>query len=458
MYANSLRRLLLKKLLWPLIVILLLGSAFAYFFALDAAMNAHDLGLLDNALDLSKQIEVHQGEMVISLPPAAQQMLQANNEDRVVYAAWDDMGSLFAGSPKLLRLGTFSADENHVFRDIVLDGEQNRAVILRGNSAGRTYYIAVSQTTRGRGHLTDSIFVGILIPEALLALVSIAVIILGVRQGLSPVELLRDEITSRSSTDLRPIDEMPAPAELVPIIHGINELLGNLATSFASHRRFIADAAHQLRTPLASLSSQIEVGMEEPPVDVKELLRQLLLTTKRTTHLANQLLSLARLEHTEQSMHEIVSVELDQIISDATADFVTPAARKPVELEFDVHPCRMQGSPLMLRELVANLLDNAIRYTPPHGRVIVGLQLYRQALLLTVEDNGPGVAAAELDKLGIPFYRLTSSQPDGCGLGLAIVKEIARLHNADVMFSSGRGGLGLRVAIKFHNIPASNAR
>jgi two-component system sensor histidine kinase TctE len=453
-HTSSLRRQLLKWLLWPLVCILLIGSVIAYLFALDAAVNAYDLGLLDNALDLSKQVEMHAGELFINLPPAAQQMLQANNEDRVSYAAWDEGGRLFSGTPKLLAYGVLPDNVNHLFRDVEVDGEKNREVLLRSKFGGRSLYIAVSETIHGRKHLADGILVSILVPEILLALVSIAAIVLGVQRGLSPVQHLRDEILSRSPTDLRPIKESPAPTELAPIIHGINELLADLATAFASHRRFIADAAHQLRTPLAALSSQIEVGLEAPPADVKGLLRQLLATTQRTTHLANQLLSLARLEHTEQSRYEIATVELQQIFLEASADIVALAARKGVELDFNLRPCSIQGSPLMLRELLANLLDNAVRYTPTGGRVAVSLQADAQNILLYVEDNGPGVANSDLVKLGNPFYRPSSSQSDGCGLGLAIVREIARLHGADVAFGQGAEGRGLRVSVRFP-VPAS---
>lgn len=449
MPSISLRRRLLKWLLWPLAFILLMGSVIAYLFALDAATNVYDLGLLDNALDLSKQVEMQGGGLTIDLPLVAQQMLQANNEDRVSYAAWDDGGRLFSGTAKLLSDGALPEKVNHLFRDVTVDGEQNREVLMRGKFAGRDFYIAVAQTMHGRGHLADGILASILVPEVLLALVSVAAILLGVQRGLSPVQLLRDEIARRSPADLRPIKESPAPSELAPIIHGINDLLSNLAAAFASHRRFIADAAHQLRTPLASLSSQIEVGLENPPADVKVLLRQLLATTQRTTHLANQLLSLARLEHTEQSMHEAVEVDLGQVFLDASADIVTLAARKGVELDFDLQPCRMQGSPLMLRELLANLLDNAVRYTPAGGRVAVNLKSGDQAVILSIADDGPGVAEDELLKLGTPFYRLSSGHPEGCGLGLAIVREIARLHGADIGFERAEGGHGLKVSVRF---------
>jgi two-component system sensor histidine kinase TctE len=450
MHSDSLRRQLLKRLLWPLVIILLSGSVFAYFFALRSAVNAYDFGLLNDALDISKQIEINQGRMTINLPTAARQMLQTNNEDRVSFAAWDQSGQLFSGDAKLLMADILFPDENYLFQDVVLDGTKHRAILLRGKAGGQVFYIAVAQTVHGRDHLIGGIFAGILIPEALLALVSIAVILLGVRRGLSPVEQLRDEIASRSSNDLSPIKEDSAPAELTPIIHGINELLGNLAAAFASHRRFIADAAHQLRTPLAALSSQIEVALEVPPADEIKLLRKLLVTTQRTTHLANQLLSLARLEHTEQFMYEVATVELQNVLMETASDFVTLAARKGVELDFALQPCRIKGSALMLRELIANLLDNAVRYTPAGGRVHVGIQTDEQHVQLSIEDSGPGVAEEELPRLGTPFYRLTSDQTDGCGLGLAIVREIARLHGAEIFFVRVEAGSGLRVNISFY--------
>lgn len=449
MIVDSLRHRLLKLLLWPLIPILLVGAVFAYLFALHAAMNAYDLGLLNDALDLSKQVKIQEGKLTLHLPLAAQQMLQENNEDKESYAAWDGSGILFSGTGRLEQLEVFRAHEHRLFHDIVLDGAENRAVILRRQLDGRTFYIAVSQTIRGRSQLMGRIFAGILIPEALLALVSIAVIFWGVRRGLSPVEALRDEIANRTSNDLRPIEETLTSAELSPIVHGINVLLGNLATAFASHRRFIADASHQLRTPLASLCGQIEVGLEDTPKDIKKFLRQLLETTQRTTHLSNQLLSLAKLEHTEHAMYEITTVGFQRIFRETMPDFVSLAARSEVELNFDLQPLDIRGSPLMLRELLSNLLDNAVRHTPAGGRVEVHLQRDGENIWLTVENSGPEIPEDELMKLGTPFHRLSSSQSDGCGLGLAIVREIARLHGADVFFHRGIGGGGLQVRIKF---------
>ena len=449
MSPDSLRLQLLRRLLLPLSIILLSGSIFAYFFALNSAVNAYDLGLMNDALDISKQVEVKGGHLTLNLPPAARQMLLSNNLDRVSYAAWEEGGDVFSGNPKLLLQSIQLPDENHYFQDMELNGETHRAILLKGKIEGRLFYIVVAQTVHGRDHLAGGIVVSILIPEVMLAFVTIAVILLGVRSGLTPVERLRDEISLRSSNDLRPIQENAAPAELAPIIHGINELLLNLSTSFASHRRFIADAAHQLRTPLAGLSSQIEVALATPPADQQTLLKQLLTTTQRTAHLANQLLSLARLEHTEQLMFETGNVDMPLIMSDCAADFVTLGARKNVELEFDLQACRLTGSALMLRELMANLLDNAVRYTPEGGRVKISIKAVKDQCVLSVEDSGPGVAESELAGLGTPFHRLSSTQAEGCGLGLAIVREISRLHGAELRFARVATGNGLQASVIF---------
>jgi two-component system, OmpR family, sensor histidine kinase TctE len=442
----------LKLLLPPLVLILLAGAVFAYRFALHAAMDAYDLGLLNEAMDLSNQIEMKSDRLAINLPLVAKQMLKQNNEDRESYAAWDGSGRLFAGSPKLLKLRGIRADKDNLFYTLDLDGRENRAIVFTGQFKGNPYFIAVSQTTRGRERLAESIFAGTLIPEALLAFMSIGIILWGVRIGLRPVNVLRDEIVKRTSNDLRPIEKSTALTELLPIIHGVNELLENLAASFASHRRFIADAAHQLRTPLASLSGQIEVALTTPPENMEDFLRQLLATAQRTTHLSNQLLSLARLEHTEQSMHEQTNVDLQQVFLDAAADFVTLAARKGIEIEFELKPIAVRGSPLMLRELLVNLLDNAVNYTPAEGRILVRLDADGSNVALSVENSGPPIPDRELRNLGTPFYRLPSAQPGGCGLGLAIVREIARLHSATATFGHGIDGGGLRTEMRFHAV------
>jgi two-component system sensor histidine kinase TctE len=376
-------------------------------------------------------------------------MLMTNNNDQVAYAAWDEFGHLVAGDARLLQLVESQSEESHLFRNVVLDGHDGRIVVLRNYIQGYLIYIAVFQTSLGSNRLSRDTLIGMMLPETMLMLVAMAVILFGVRQGLQPVESLRDEIISRSPIDLKPIQEAPAPEELRPIIHGINVLLENLSVAFASHRRFIADASHQLRTPLAALSSQIEVAMEQPPADSRAFLGQLLVTTQRTAHLANQLLSLARLEHTEESFCEKTQIDLRQIVIEAATPYLARADRKGVTLEFSLEPSLILGNALLLNELVTNLVDNALRYTPPGGQIFLSTQVECTHCVLILRDSGPGVPAHELDKLGIPFHRLHTSISDGCGLGLAIVREIARIHGVEVCFSGTSNSTGLQVSCRF---------
>ncbi len=449
----SLYQIFLRWLLLPLIVVLLVGSLMAYQFSLHAAMKVLDLGLYDNALDLSKQIQMSPRGLAINLPPAALQMLQENNDDQVIYAAWDHRGHVFSGNARLWRAQSSSAPGRPVFEDLNLDGETLRAVYTQGIIGDQRYSIAVAQTLHGRNRLSDGLFANIVMPEALLLLATIVIILLGIRRVLVPVYHLRYDIGQRSANDLRPLEERTAPTELRPIIHGINELLQDLALSFASHRRFIADAAHQLRTPLASLSSQLEVALEQPPPDIRPLFMGILATTRRTTHLANQLLSLARLEHTEQSMMECALVDLQQICREVAVDFVARAEQQQVELIFELTPLSVFGSPLMLRELLGNLLDNALRYTPEKGQVMIRLSgpTREHAGQLIIQDDGPGVPEAELSKLSIPFHRVPGDQTPGCGLGLAIVQEIVRLHAGQLRFNGPESVAGLRVEVTFYS-------
>lgn len=450
--SDSLRRVLLRRLLWPLISILLLGIAFSYALAQHAAVNAYDSGLLDDARDLAHQIEFHDEQFALELPAAAAEMLAVNNEDRVIYAIWGNNGKQIAGDKSLFGLVQMPAAKEYEFQDVALSGRLYRSVVLRYMHHGVQLFVVVAQTVKGRTYLLREIFFSMLLLGGVLVIASIAVVFSGVRTGLQPVESLRHDIARRSPNDLQPLSDAAAPIELRPIIQGINELLEKLAASFASYRRFIADAAHQLRTPLAALGSQLEVNLVQPPADVSALLKQLLTTTQRTSHLANQLLSLARLEHSDGSEIGGNPVNLLDLVQETAADFISRAARKLVEFEFSIEPLSVLGNSLLLRELISNLLDNAVRYAPENSSIKVSVRRREGFVEFAVADTGPGVPEAELQKLGTPFYRLPTSLSDGCGLGLAIVREIALIHRGSVVFENSDAGSGLRVLVRFPGI------
>ena len=233
-----------------------------------------------------------------------------------------------------------------------------------------------------------------------------------------------------------------------PIVENINALLERLGQSLHAHRHFIADAAHQLRTPLATLNAQLEVALKIPPHDAHATFEQLLETAQRASHLANQLLSLARLEYTEQIPPTAEILSLDDILSAVLPHCVIAAEAKAIELNFDIKPSRILGNRILLEELISNLLDNAIRYVQSGGQVTMFSNESDGALHITLLDNGPGMAPENIGKLGTPFFRVDTGNQNGCGLGLAIAREIVRLHKGSLQFSRASEAGGLRIDIE----------
>jgi two-component system sensor histidine kinase TctE len=283
----------------------------------------------------------------------------------------------------------------------------------------------------------------------LLVAAALAAIWFGVRRGLAPAEHLRGEILRRSPHDLRPIEESSAPAELQPILHAINELLTRLDAALGGQRQFIADAAHQLRTPLAVLRARIELAQGKANASYRETFDELLTATERTTRLANQLLSLARAEHIHVSEETGNTVDLKQLVTDIAGDWVVRAADCGTELEFDLQPIAVRGNAFLIQEMLGNLLDNAIRYTPAGGTITIRTRVDKSAATLEIQDTGPGIPADQRDMVRKRFYRLAGTRTEGCGLGLAIVDEIARAHGAQLHLSAPLQGCGLIAAVAF---------
>ncbi|HEX8961779.1 MAG TPA: sensor histidine kinase N-terminal domain-containing protein [Rhodocyclaceae bacterium] len=446
---SSLRRSLLQWLLWPLVPILLCGAFFAFQQAWRASQDTFDLTLLDSALDLARVVGVEKGKPVLDLPLVARQMLVTHGvEDRIVFAVRSSNGALVAGERDLPIQTEPSGGIRQQYYDVRVEGAPARAIGLRADLKGGLGYvdIAVAQTLKARDRIFYNILVGLLIPEVLLVVASLAVVWFGVQRGLAPAERLRSEIVSRSPQDLHPIEESPAPAELRPIVHAINGLLARLDAALGSQRQFIANAAHQLRTPLAVLRARIELAQGKHGAVPPEVLDELLGATERTTRLANQLLSLARAEHIHTTGETGEMVDLKQLLTELAGDWVMRAAQRDIEPVFELEPVAVRGNAFLIREMLANVLDNAIRYTPAGGMVTVRV---KSGGVIEVEDNGPGIPAEARDKVRERFYRLPGAAAGGCGLGLAIVDEIAAAHGAALTFSDPPQGHGLVVAVRF---------
>jgi two-component system, OmpR family, sensor histidine kinase TctE len=262
---------------------------------------------------------------------------------------------------------------------------------------------------------------------------------------------VREAIASRSQWNLLPVFEVDAPVEIRPLIDAIDDLLKRLNEDIEAQRRFVANAAHQLRTPLAGLKTQTELAMRQKDLtDLQHILKQVHRSADNVTRLVNQLLSLARLEPTNAQGNYIGSVDLNAVAKEATTDLVPYALNKKIDLGVEEanRKAIVKGDADSIRELLANLIDNAIRYTQPEGKVTVKV-ICDGDIRLLVEDDGPGIPLAERDKVFERFYRVLGNNVSGSGLGLSIVKEIAQAHRAEVSLTSGTEGKGTVAAVHF---------
>lgn len=285
----------------------------------------------------------------------------------------------------------------------------------------------------------------------LLALPILAVLLLlAIRQGLSPLRALAADLAGREPGRLDEVPEQGMPSELRPPVRAMNRLFGRIRMAMDMERRFTSDAAHELRTPLAAMRAQLQVAERTPEPDERQAaIAKALRGTDRMAHLVAQLLALARLE-TESATDPAGTVDLSVLLRASVDEFAALAAAKGIQLQADIQPgLEVEGNGELLRALLRNLLDNALRYVPEAGKVQVCLAREADRLQLTVADNGPGVAMADRDKLGLRFHRFAPQTSEGVGLGLSVVGRIAELHGAELAFGAGIEGKGLGVRVSF---------
>ncbi|HYK14142.1 MAG TPA: ATP-binding protein, partial [Burkholderiales bacterium] len=326
---------------------------------------------------------------------------------------------------------------------------------IGGANSASPALVLVAETLNKRRTLANEVLLGMLLPEFLLIALVGALVWFGIERGLRPLATLQAEISSRSHRDLSPLPEQNAPGEVRALIRAMNELLARLAFALSAQQRFIADAAHQLRTPLAGIKTQAELALRQQKLDeVQHTLQQLNTATGQTTHLVNQLLSLARAEPGAARTQAMQKLDLTALARDTATEWVPRALERDIDLGVEeaadgATTALIEADALFIREMLGNLLDNAIRYTQAGGRVTVRVGNVGEQVLLTVEDNGPGVPPDEHERVFERFHRVLGTGAEGCGLGLAIVREIAQGHNADVRLTAGAHGVGTLVTITF---------
>lgn len=387
----------------------------------------------------------------------ASRILLNDEGDKIYYSVTNDDGLLLSGSKDLVdQTKNQPTLSDPAFFSVEIHGTQFRVVrsTVRLVHALNTQnlHIQVAATLNRRNALANKILVGIVIPQLILVLVSFLIISVSVKKGLAPLAVLQNAVSKRSEQNLSPIDLPNIPEEVSLVADSVNQLMKQLQNLISGQNRFIADAAHQLRTPLAGAQAQLELAeLESNPLVLKSILLKVHQSLDRLLHTVNQLLVLAKSQPEAMAMIKMVPVDLNLITKEVALEMAPTAIQKKIDLGFEpsATPALFKGNAERLKELLYNLLDNAIRYTQNGGQITISINVTESIVELRVADNGPGIATEERDKIFDRFHRVMGSGQEGSGLGLAIVKEIANLHGASITILDEAAHQGLQVLICF---------
>ena len=463
---GSLRNQLLRWLLIPLLILVAVNSMSAYTNALEVADLAYDRSLLASTRALAERVSILNGRVVADVPYVALDSFETDTLGRIFYKVSGLKGETVSGFDDLppvpadvVRSEAYPALVRFYHADY--NGEPVRiAALLQpvyDDSMRGIALIQVGETLDTRRDLSRKILVDTLLRQAIMLLAVASLVWFAVRLVLHPLMRLKSEVETRALSDLSDVDPALVHKEVRPLVAAMNSTMARMQNLIASQRRFIADASHQLRTPLTVLKTQAELALREnDAAAMRAIVQSIAATTDSTVHLANRLLTLARIEHGSEAA-AMAPVSLREIVRQVGLDLALPAVQKRIDLSLEA-PAEVviDGQALMLHELVINLVDNALRYTPAGGTVV--LRVLRRSLvegggaLLQVEDSGEGIAEDEREKVFRPFYRSAKSletNQDGTGLGLAIVRDVASVHRAGIVLSPGDNGRGLKVSVAF---------
>lgn len=450
----TLRGKLLRMLLVSLSIVLAVDIVGSWFLVHNAAEDVYDVELNEIARELLLHVARVDGGLTFNLETDAERTLLLDKDDRVFYAIRTLDGDTIAGdltlpSPPARMLGRETA-----YYYSIHEGQQVRILMLRGkplvHPAAEGVLIFVAETMVKRDGLRRDLLIELILPQIVLILIAGSVIWLGVTRGLAPLGQLKEEVENRSHLDLRPIAADNVPGEIEPLIASFNDLMKRVEAVLSFQGRFIADTAHQLRTPVAGLKAHIELALrEENREQLKQSLGHLYTSAERLSRLVSQLLSLARNEP-HNAMANFETFDLDQLAFRTAQEWVPQAYQKNIDLGFEGNgrPVLMNGEPARIVELINNLVDNAVRYTPSGGRVTVRVTSGDKARLM-VCDDGRRIPVEEHHRIFERFHRLLGTHEEGTGLGLAIVHEIATLHNGSISLEDDGDGVGNRFTASF---------
>jgi len=447
--TTSIRADLLKWLIAPLAVVNLVGALLIYMLAWSPAQDALDQNLLNTVHDLHTHLKLVDGKVALDLPIQAERMLRANQADTVFYAVRNLGGTTFAGDSDFPPFLLFAGRNNEpVTYMATLRGLQVRVVAMKVVIAGQHLWIGAAETLLARRQIQSRILIALLGLEAVIFIISLAIVWFAVTEGLFPLQKIRSRLDIRHVNDLAPTEESDMPTELRPLIRAINGLLARAQDDSRARQSFLADIAHQLRTPLAGFKTQLELlrSSQGLTLEAEQSARLMTASVDRMIRQTNQLLSLARAEPGQVENKRFEIVELDKLMAESIQYFVQEADKKNIDIGFELQPARVMGDRFLLRDLVDNLVDNAIRYCYADGRITVKCVPEREFVTIVVEDSGPGVPVADRERIFSRFVRL-DDKTSGTGLGLAIVHDIAKVHDARIELDSGPDNRGTRFAV-----------
>ena len=462
----SIRSQLLKWLLLPMLLLLLLDSSVLYHYANKLMQDSLDSELISTADEIGEFLEANGKNKIIDLDENAKKDLLKNSTDKTFYNVLDASGNVLIGEAKLKPINakhSLLSKTKPKFYYSELNKQKIRVVLVPAKVliAGEelNLFIQVAETLNKRAQLRGKILGWILVPQIILIITAGLLLWVGIKKSLNPLLAIDNELAQRTAQDLKPIQLNSVPIEVSKLVSSLNGLIDKLNQAMHSQNRFIADAAHQLRTPLAGIRAQIELSNKTQKVpEIRDRLSKVSLSTERLIHLVNQLLVLAKNQPEAAHLVNFKEIDLVDFVKNIILDFESHADNKNIELSYlglD-EKIMIVGEAARLHDLIYNLIDNAIRYTPSAGKVFAGVTIEGNHACLVVQDNGVGIEESEQEDVFKRFYRGKESLEFGTGLGLAIVKEIANLHDATIKIQSyavseakSSGIVGTKITVVF---------
>jgi two-component system sensor histidine kinase TctE len=454
-YPNSLFGEILDWMLAPLLLLWPISIAATNHVAAYIANQPYDQHLADNVSAIVQLMKIEGDRITVNLPASARTVLRTDDSDALFFQVVGPNTRVIQGDkeipwpplPAKIEAGKV------LFRDDRIDADAVRIAyaFIPVKSGLQPAVVQVAETLKKREALASSIISGVLLPQFAIIPLAVILVYMGLMRGIAPLRLLQERIHRRRPSDLSPIPATRVPDEVRPLVVAFNQMMGRLEENLQAQQRFISQAAHQMRTPLTGLKTQTEIALSETdPAQMRHALQLIAESTDRASHMINQLLMLARAEASHEKLHSVESLDLDALARSVTEDWVVRALAKRIDLGYEERgrPLMIKGVPLLLTELLTNLIDNAIKYTPSGGHVTVRTRAERLAVI-EVEDDGIGIAPEEREGVFERFYRVLGTDAEGSGLGLPIAAEIAELHQARIELLEGAGGRGSLFRVSF---------